>query len=53
MKHTRIIGWIVAKSKQEGIDALEKMLADMKLVDENDVDINMHIRKEELVEEEA
>jgi ribosomal protein L24 len=44
----RIIGWIVAESKQEAIDALEKMLEQMKLCDD-DVDIvNMHIRKIDL-----
>lgn len=45
----RIIGWIVAYSKQEAIDALEKMLENMKLCD-NDVDVvNMCIRKEDLI----
>lgn len=51
MKRNRVIGWIVAESKQEAIDALEKMLENMKLCDD-DVDmVNMHILKEELIEE--
>jgi len=51
MNPNRVIGWIVAMSKQEAIDALEKMLENMKLCDD-DVDmVNMHIRKEELIKE--
>lgn len=45
METNRVIGWIVAESKQEAIEALEKMLENMKLCDD-DVDmVNMHILK--------
>ena len=51
MKRDRIIGWIVSTSKQEAVKALEKMLENMKLCDD-DVDmVNMYILKEELTEE--
>lgn len=51
MNRDHVIGWIVAYSKKEAIAALEKMLENMKLCDD-DVDmVNMYILREELTEE--
>ena len=48
MNRRRLIGWIVAGSKEEAVKALEKMLDRMKLCDE-DVDmVNMNIFRDEL-----
>jgi len=51
MKTNRVIGWIVAESKQEAIDALEKMLDNMKRCDDDVEMVNMHILKEEIIGE--
>jgi len=51
MKFNRVIGWVVAESKQEAIEALEKMLDDARQCDDGATLINMHFLKEELVDE--
>lgn len=48
MARNRVIGWVVAHSKQEAIKTIETMLDSMKRCDD-DVDwVNMHITEEDI-----
>ena len=53
MRRNRVIGWGVAFSKQEAMDALAMMLERMKLCDDDVEMVNMHIQEDELHKEEA
>lgn len=53
MKVNRVIGWVVAESKQEAIEALEKMLETANEIDEGVDSVNMHFVKEGSIGEEA
>ena len=53
MKRNRVVGWIVAFSKQEAIRALEVMMDNIKKCDD-DVDmVNMYVVEKELNMKEA
>jgi hypothetical protein len=49
MNATRVVGWIVAVSKQEAVYALEMMLEKAKQCDEDDNAINISVRKDDSV----